>query len=77
VTGQRLVVDWTRCDGHGLCAELLPEEVGLDDWGYPVVYPRRVLPEPLLPHAREAVLACPALALRLVESPGRTPGSTR
>ena len=24
----RLHVDWTRCDGHGSCAELLPELLG-------------------------------------------------
>jgi ferredoxin len=72
VTGRRLVVDWTRCDGHGLCAELLPEAVGLDEWNYPVVG-REDLAEGLLPYAREAVRACPALALLLVERPGRTP----
>ena len=33
----RLVVDWTRCQARGLCAELLPEAVALDEWGYPVV----------------------------------------
>ena len=33
---QRLVVDWTRCHGHGLCAHLVPELVQLDGQGYPV-----------------------------------------
>ena len=28
----RLAVDWTACTGHGLCAELLPERVSLDEW---------------------------------------------
>ena len=25
------------CDGHGLCAELLPERIELDEWGYPII----------------------------------------
>jgi ferredoxin len=32
----RLHIDWTACDGRGLCAELLPELLLSDDWGYPV-----------------------------------------
>jgi ferredoxin len=57
-----LAVDWIRCDGRGLCAELLPELITLDEWGYPIVDPRPV-PEHLLAHARRAVAACPTLAL--------------
>ena len=33
----RVHVDWTRCDGHGSCAELLPELLDTDDWGFPLV----------------------------------------
>lgn len=55
-----------RCDGYGYCAELFPERVGLDDWGYPIVDPRLFGPE-LLEHARRAVSACPRLALRIEE----------
>lgn len=61
---QRLRVDPIRCDGHGLCAELFPERVRRDDWGYPIVDPTPI-PPPLLPMARRAVDACPVLALRL------------
>lgn len=61
----RLRVDWTRCDGHGLCAELLPEAIGVDDWGYPILRDRD-LPRALLPAARRAVAACPLRALTLV-----------
>ena len=32
-----LKVDPIACDGFGLCAELFPERVGLDLWGYPIV----------------------------------------
>jgi ferredoxin len=60
----RLTVDWTRCTAHGLCAELLPELVDLDDWGYPVVAGGPVPPE-LEAHAVAAREACPALAVRL------------
>ena len=62
-------IDRTRCAGHGLCAELLPELIRLDDWGYPIIQPGPV-PEHLAAHARRAVAACPALALRLSQ---RTP----
>jgi ferredoxin len=61
---RRLVVDWIKCDAHGICAELLPEWVRLDDWGYPIVDGRPIPPE-LEAHARRAVTACPTLALRL------------
>lgn len=59
-----LKIDRIRCDGHGLCAELLPELISLDDWGYPIVREGTV-PAELLSHARRAVDACPVLALRL------------
>ena len=32
-----LVVDRIACDGYGMCAELLPELIDLDDWGYPIM----------------------------------------
>ena len=60
----RLTVDRIRCDGRGLCAELLPELIHLDDWGYPIVAPGPV-PDHLLPLAQRAVSRCPVLALAL------------
>lgn len=60
----RLLVDPIACDGHGLCAELFPERVTLDDWGYPIV-DGAPIPRSLEPHARRAIDACPVLALRL------------
>jgi ferredoxin len=59
-----LAVDWTRCDGHGLCAQLLPSRIALDEWGFPIL-PERPLDPRELRSARRAVAACPALALRL------------
>ena len=59
-----LVVDRIKCDGRGLCAELLPELIRLDDWGYPIVNAGSV-PQDLLPLAQRAVEDCPVLALAL------------
>lgn len=60
---EELVVDPIACTGHGLCAELVPENVVLDDWGYPIVEPG-VSPA-VHEHAVRAVKACPVLALKL------------
>ncbi len=60
-----LEIDWTRCDGHGLCATLLPELVTLDEWGFPVLDKSADATDRAV---RRAVLACPALALRLARS---------
>ncbi len=68
---EKLEVDRIRCDGRGLCAELVPELIRLDDWGYPIVAPRPV-PEHLLPHALRAVARCPVLALALRKAETRT-----
>ena len=65
MTRRRLQVDWPACKAHGVCAELLPEIVELDEWGYPVVAPGPV-PEALRRYAQRAVSSCPTLALRLV-----------
>ncbi len=64
---RRLRVDWPACRARGLCHELLPEVVDLDEWGYPVVV--REVPAALLTEAGAAVRTCPTLALRLVDAP--------
>jgi ferredoxin len=64
VTDRWLRVDPIRCHAHGLCAELLPELIELDEWGYPVLDAGPV-PRRLGGDARRAVVACPTLALRL------------
>jgi ferredoxin len=63
----RLQVNPVACAGHGACAELLPEAIILDEWGYPVIDPGP-LPPVLERPARRAVSACPALALRLIRT---------
>ena len=60
-----LQIDWTRCDGHGLCAQLYPGTITLDDWGYPIISKRPLRTEDDVIRARRAVAVCPALALRL------------
>lgn len=60
----RLRVNPIACDAHGLCAELLPELIRLDDWGYPIIEHAEV-PDDLLELAERAVDVCPTLALLL------------
>lgn len=31
-----LQIDMIRCQGRGLCVELLPESLVQDEWGYPL-----------------------------------------
>jgi ferredoxin len=63
-TRTRLRVDPIACDGRGLCAEVLPELITLDDWGFPIISAQDV-PPPLRRDAQEAIRLCPKLALRL------------
>ena len=68
-SGTALHIDWTLCDGRGLCTELLPESLGRDDWGYPLALDGSGGTVPLAPSqldaARDAVALCPRLALSL------------
>ncbi|HEX7537965.1 MAG TPA: ferredoxin [Dermatophilaceae bacterium] len=64
---EKLRVNPILCTGHGLCAELLPELIALDEWGYPLLSDEPVSGE-LRPLARRAVTDCPALALMLVKA---------
>ena len=72
-------IDFTRCDGRGLCAELLPSTLARDPWGYPIAVadPRTTdqrEPEVAvsdLGRVARAVRACPRSALSAVEPPAR------
>lgn len=66
MSGVRVRVNPIDCKAHGLCAELLPEWVRLDEWGYPILDGER-LPAELIADARRAARACPTLAL-LIEN---------
>ena len=64
-SGLRVAIDWTRCDGHGLCSALLPDRWPLDEWGFPIIGDPHVRAGDEEAEVRRAVNACPALALRL------------
>jgi len=65
----RLRVNPITCTAHGICAELLPEVIELDPWGYPILL-SPVIPPSVMDHARRAVDACPTMALLLEETTG-------
>jgi ferredoxin len=67
---RRLRVNPIACEAHGLCAEILPELIRLDDWGYPILDASEV-PPGLVGLAERAVDACPTLALLLEDDGGR------
>jgi ferredoxin len=64
MSARRVRVNPIACKGHGLCAELLPERITLDEWGFPIVDPTP-LTIGLEKHAKRAAAACPVLALLL------------
>ena len=72
----KLRVNMIACAGHGVCAELLPELITLDPWGYPLLAEAPV-PDGLADHARRAVAACPTLALLAEDSGVGSPGGRR
>lgn len=65
----QLRVNPIACTGHGLCAELLPEVIELDPWGYPILRSATV-PRGLVEHAKRAVTTCPTLALLMDKTDG-------
>jgi ferredoxin len=67
---RRLRVNPIACEAHGLCAEILPELIRLDDWGYPIIDDSEIPPE-LRGLAERAVDACPTLALLLEDDASR------
>jgi ferredoxin len=60
----KIRVNPINCHAHGLCSELFPEWIRLDEWGYPIINPEPI-PRELEAHARRAADACPTLALAL------------
>jgi ferredoxin len=70
---RHLRVNPTLCSGYGYCAEIVPELIGVDDWGYPIVSRQPIADDRLLSLARKAVATCPRLALvveeRIVDEP--------
>jgi ferredoxin len=60
----RLRVDPVACDAYGFCAELLPERITLDEWGYPIVDGSPVEPA-LVAMATRVAAECPRRAILL------------
>ncbi len=68
----RITVNPIMCEAHGVCMELLPEMIGKDPWGYPIVSDQPIPPH-LLKLARKAESSCPTIALIVsrIGDPGR------
>ena len=64
----RLRVDWIRCDGYGLCGDLLPDVIELDEWRYPIL-PDGPIDRTARDAAQRAVDCCPMHALILEPVP--------
>src|SRR5260370_9485831 len=61
-TETHMTIDRIKCDGHGLCPELLPELIRLDDWGYPIIS-HGPISKRLAPLAQRAIATSPVLPL--------------
>jgi ferredoxin len=61
----RLVLDGTKCDGHGICTLRCPERISIDEWGYAVVSNEPIIRRGSLAHAQRAIRACPEEALTM------------
>lgn len=66
----RIVIDPVACDAYGYCAEILPEAIDLDEWGYPITKDGPLPPE-LFALAKRAARDCPKRALTIQESRSR------
>ena len=64
---RRLRVNPVACNGYGYCAEIVPEVVSLDDWGFPAVRPGPIDDDKVMRLAERAIATCPRLALLLEE----------
>jgi ferredoxin len=62
VSTVRISIDPAACDAYGYCAELLPEAITLDEWGYPMLDGTPLGPE-LLAAAKRAARDCPRRAI--------------
>ncbi len=71
VVRRRLRVNPTLCDGYGYCAEIVPELISLDDWGFPIVASVPIGDENIERLAHKAVATCPRLALLLEDVPSK------
>jgi ferredoxin len=68
VNRRRMRVNPILCNGYGYCAEIVPELIALDDWGFPIVSASRIASGRVERLAERAVATCPRLALLLEEA---------
>ena len=68
---RRLRVNPILCTGYGYCSEIVPELIGVDDWGFPIVSEKMIDSDHLLGLAHRAVATCPRLALIIEEKAER------
>ncbi len=66
----RITIDPVACAAYGYCAELLPEAISLDEWGYPIVDDRPI-PAELMALAKRAARDCPKRAISLRKTTNR------
>jgi ferredoxin len=70
MNGLRITIDPVACAAYGYCAELLPEAISLDEWGYPIVDDRPI-PAELMALAKRAARDCPKRAISLRKTKNR------
>lgn len=69
MTGMRIRLDRTICDGFGVCAARAPGYFSLDDWGYAsLIGDGQVAPEDEAA-ANRAILGCPVHAVTVLREP--------
>ncbi|HXN37149.1 MAG TPA: ferredoxin [Solirubrobacteraceae bacterium] len=73
---QRVRVNPIACEAHGMCAELLPERITLDEWGYPLL-DEQPLRAAEVEHAIRAARACPTFALLVTRERDAARGGSR
>jgi ferredoxin len=72
----RARVNPIACEAHGMCAELLPERITLDEWGYPII-DDAPLEDWQVEHAIRAARACPTFALLIERDRAPAPARAR
>lgn len=72
----RARVNPIACEAHGMCAELLPERITLDEWGYPII-DGAPLQDWQVEHAIRAARACPTFALLVDRDRAPAPARAR
>jgi ferredoxin len=64
MSDMRIIIDPIACDAYGYCAEILPEVIEVDEWGYPIIR-GGPLDSELIALAKRAARDCPKRALTL------------